>query len=358
MKKLLLIASALMGFVGVAQAQETTVKTTTVQYQVPSCTNCRTTTQTRTVYPTVEAEPTCTTCAQPVVAQPVLVKEQHREYEVPCRKNQELGIRNPIFAPKQGQVFITGFGGIYQAPRQSKNNTDYTQQGWMNRGRVSYGLMDRWTIALWGGKEYFVPKKKQYKRFLTKRYMDEYGYSYEVASAVAAADPTPHFSKYDINLSTEVHVLDLCHLDAFVGVQGQWHRHKTKAGDDIERINGVSWGPTAKIGVNIGWFTPYIIAGYTWDHTKDYDAARQKKSWGREHGYTFQPGIYIQPSKWYAFNFDMIKVENSVFKPEFQAGFDFYPYKNVAFNMVLSAHRPLHDPAQQFGLQLGGSLLF
>ena len=361
MKKLLFIVSALTGFAVMAEAQEaTTVKTTTVQYQVPTCTNCRTTTQVKTVYPEQQPAPVCTTCAQTVVAQPVV--EEHRELKVPCHDNHELGIRNPLFTPKQGQVMAVGFGGIYKAPRQTKDYSDYEQRGWMNRGKLVYGLMDRWTVALWGGKEYVVPKKSQWianrKAYWKKMYPPPY-YTEDEYDVLARSEGTPHNSKYDVNLSTEVHVLDLCHLDAFLGVQGQWHRHKTKQGSKVKRVNGLAWGPTAKIGVNFGWFTPYVLASYTWDHTKDFvDENRTSKSWTRSHGYTFNPGIYIQPSKWFGMSFDVVKVENSVFKPEWRTGFDFYPYKNVALNLLFTSHRPLHNPPQQYGVQAGAAIVF
>ena len=119
MKKLLLFASALTGFAFVAQAQEaTTVRTTTVQYQVPTCTNCKTTTEVRTVYPEVKPEPVCSTCA--VAPQPVYAPVAPQPVKAPaaCDKdNHEFGIRNPLFVLKQGQFMARQTAGVFKEPK-------------------------------------------------------------------------------------------------------------------------------------------------------------------------------------------------------------------------------------------------
>lgn len=346
MKKLLLFASALTGFAMVAQAQEaTTVKTTTVQYQAPTCTNCRTTTEVRTVYP--EPEPVCNTCAEPVVAQPVVVK---REKKTVCKSNHELGIRNPLFVMKEGEVSLQTAYSTYQEPKRAvrpaqydpvtgEKNKQIAWRGWDGHSRVDYAFTDKWSVRLHGGKQYHTPKTNQY--------------------VAARGRPIPHQSNYDVTLGTHYHILDLCHLDIIAGVEATWHRYKEKKGERVKRITGVSWDPTVTIGSTWGWFTPYFEGSYVWDHTRDKESDKDvKKSWIRSHGYHIRPGIYIQPSKWYAFDFSWEKMELSKEKPEWHAGIDFYPYKNFTVGVEFDARRPYADPMDMYGIAVDAKIVF
>ena len=359
MKKLLLFVSALTGFAYAAQAEgPTTVKTTTVQYQVPTCTNCRTTTEVRTVYP--EAQPACTNCgvvtAQPAYmeASPVLRKDSQKEIAVPCSNNHELGIRNPIFTLKQGQFMARQTGGVFKEPKHTIGYKDGVRMKQAeNRGgslhsRLSYGLTDRWSISVWGGKEYATPKKKSF----SENEWFRYGY---------------HSHTYDVDVATEYHLLDFCNFDLFVGVGGEWHRNKVKRvrkGKHVERVSGLDWGPTAKAGLTLGWFTPYVYATYTWDHThtKNYSSVKEgeevEKSWRRSHGYYVNPGLYFQPSKWVGFDFGYQKRERSAFKPQWNFRTDFYPYKNVSFSLQLNARQPYKNPMQMYGAAADFGIVF
>lgn len=357
MKKFLLFATALTGFAVVAQAQEaTTVKTTTVQYQVPTCTNCRTTTQVRTVYP--EPAPRCATCAQPVVRPVPVVREERRKCGVgrDCKDNHELGIRNPLFVLKQGQFSAQAVGSLYKEPKRPVRPKSYDENGERNmygewRGydahtRLSYGITDKWTISALGGTQYSTPKTAQYRAALKAAGMPE--------------GPIPHNSSYDVTLGTYYHIIDLCHLDVIAGVEGTWHRHKMKTGDNVDRVNGWSWDPTVTIGSTWGWFTPYVTANYTWDRTKVKKDEGEEigKSWKKEHGYYVNPGLYIQPSKWYAFDFNWQKMQRSKNKPQWNAGIDFYPYKNVTFGAQFNARRPYAHPMDMFGVSADAKIVF
>ncbi|MBQ3695678.1 MAG: hypothetical protein II938_01740 [Alphaproteobacteria bacterium] len=351
MKKFLLVASALAGFTTMAQAQEaTTVKTTTVQYQVPTCTNCRTTTQVKTTYP--EPEPVCTTC-EPVVAQPVMMKRKEKK-KILCRDNHELGIRNPLFVVKEGQLSIQQVDGVFKEPKRThkrpnpatgERHTLIENRGYQAYGQVVYGITDRWSVKAFGGKKYSIPKTSQYRAMMEEAFGDDH---------YAAI---PHTSGYDANLGTYYHVLDLCHLDVILGIEGTWHREKTKRGDEVKRVNGWGWRPTVTIGSNWGWFTPYVTASYVFDHTKVIkNAVTGKKGWEDDHKYIVNPGIYIQPSKWYAFDFSVNKPEDQT--AQWNAGVDFYPYKNIALGAQFNARRPFRDPMHMYGVSGVAKVVF
>ncbi len=355
MKKLLLLASTLAGFTVVAEAQEaTTIKTTTVQYQVPTCTNCRTTTQVRTTYP--EPEPVCNTCAEPVVAQPVMMKKKEKR-RVKCNDNHELGIRNPLFVLREGQFSIQEVDGVFKEPKRKlksidpltgEKNIKGEYRGYQAYGRVVYGITDKWHVQLFGGKKYTIPKTSQYRK------MQE-----EIAHITGEKGDThiPHESGYDANIGTYYHVLDLCHLDVIAGIEGTWHREKTKTGSQIRRINGWGWDPTVTIGSNWGWFTPYITAAYRWDHTHIVkNKTTGKKEWEDTHGYYINPGIYIQPSKWYAIDFNVQKQEHE--EEQYNLGVDYYPYKNIALGVQVNTRRPFGDPMHMYGVSGVAKIVF
>ncbi len=349
MKKLLLLASALTGFAFVAEAQEaTTIKTTTVQYQVPTCSNCRTTTQVRTTYP--EPEPVCNTCQQ-VVAQPVVMKKkEQKKVGIKCHENSELGIRNPLFVLKEGQFSIQQVDGVFKEPKGRKGEppaprgTVYGEYlGYSAYGQVVYGLTDKWSLHILGGKTYSRPKTKQYR-------------AAQIAQGQPPA-PIPHSSSYDATLATYYHVLDLCHLDVLLGVEGTWHRLKTKMGDLIRRVNSWGAGPAVKVGSNWGWFTPYVNASYMWGrHQNIVDPETGKKEWDDNDGLWVNPGLYIQPSKWYAFDFSVDKTEHR--KEQWNAGFDIYPYKNIVFGAQFNSRRPFKHPMDMFGVSGVAKVVF
>lgn len=349
MKKFLLFASALAGFSVMAQAQEaTTVRTTTVSYSAPTCTNCRTTEQVQTVYP----EPACDTCAQPV-AQPVRMKRTEKK-SILCRNNHEFGIRNPLFTLKEGQLSIQQVDGVFKEPKRRKKrvnpatgerDTIIENRGYQAYGRVMYGITDRWSVQVFGGHKYSIPKTSQYRAMMKEMTGDDH------------FAPIPHMDGYNASLGTYYHILDLCHLDMIVGVEGMWHREKTTQGKRVKRINGVAWQPTVTIGSNWGWFTPYVTAAYKWDHTKALkDPDDEKKKWIKTDGYMVNPGIYIQPSKWYAFDFNVEKPEDVT--AQWNAGVDIYPYKNIVFGAQFNARRPFRSPMHMYGVSGVAKVVF
>ena len=351
MKKLLLFASALTGFALVAQAEEpTTIKTTTVQYSVPTCTNCRTTTEVRTVYP--EQQPVCTTCGTPAAEPVVMVKDSQKQLDVPCADNHELGIRNPLFTLKQGQIMGRLTGSLYKEPKRrtppkGDNRRDLVEnRGSTLSGRLTYGLTDKWSISAWATKGFVTPKKKSVDA--ETWYLDGY-----------------HQSEYRAHLATEYHLLDLCHFDLFVGLEGQMNQDRIeyrseRNGSKRFKTNGYGWSPTIKAGFPIGWFTPYIQAAYSWDRHQevDYTSATNKKSWKKTHGYYVNPGLYFQPSKWVGFDFNYQKWEKSSTKPQWNARVDFYPYKNVSISLSASAKEPTKHPMQMYEGTLDLGIVF
>ncbi len=353
MKKILLFASALTGFAFVAQAEEaTTIKTTTVQYSVPTCTNCRTTTEVRTVYP--EPEPVCTTCGTPVAEPVVMVKDTQKEVAVPCASNHELGIRNPLFVLKEGQTMGYLIGSLFKNPKgRTPLKDDVVTPGepkFENRGsiisaRLNYGLTDRWTVSAWGAKGYATPKKKSVSE---DRWRDE-GW---------------HESDYEAHLLTEYQLLDACHFDLFAGLEGYWHqtRQEYRNGAKDVRLNGYGWGPTVKAGFPVGWFTPYIQASYLWSQQQrpklESGATEAKKSWRHSNGYYVNPGLYFQPSKWVGFDLNYQKWEKATSKPQWNARVDFYPYKNVSVSLQASAREPTKHPMQMYEGTLDFAIVF
>ena len=352
MKKTLLLATALTCFAGASMAQE--VKTTTVQYQVPKCTNCRTTTTVSTTYP--EPEPVCDTCQQPVVAKPVLLKKtQQKTLKVDCHDNHELGIRNPLFTLKEGQFSFQTLGGLFKEPKRKLDSYDaggnrnfqMENVGWQWADRLAYGITDKWSVQIFGGHKFSRPKTSQY-RFAQE---DPYSPGYQVGTGI------PHSNGYDLAGGTYYHLLDFCHFDAIVGLEGGWHREKSKQGKNVKRINGWSIGPAATIGANVGWFTPYVSGSYMFTHTHDYKTKEsEKKEWIDDEVYTITPGIYIQPSKWYAFDLNINKVEHKA--GQWNAGVDFYPYKNVSVGAQFNARRPFEHPMQMFGVSADAKIVF
>ncbi len=347
MKKILFLASALVGFAGVASAQEVgTVKTTTVQYQAPTCTNCRTTTEVRTVYPEVKQY-----VAMPAVAEAEPVQDSQKKLTVTCKENNDLPIRNPLFVLGQGKFSVQEAANGYKEPSrkvgvradgETIKSLEYV--GWDAHMRVAYGITDRWSLQVWGGKQYSRPKTSNYR------------------AATNGIGPVPHTSAYDVSLGSYYHLLDFCYLDLIVGVEANWHRHKVKQGERVVRDNGWGWAPTATIGSNIGWFTPYFTFAYQFDHTKLHeDPSREgdkSKHWKDSHGYYYDVGVYMQPSKWWALNFHIQKIERAKLKPQWTLGVDFYPYKNVVVGIEANTRRPYDDPMYMYGAAAFAKIVF
>ena len=341
MKKILLFASALTGFAVVAQAQEApTVKTTTVQYQVPTCSSCVTTTQVRTTYP----EPTCNTCGETVVAQPVVMKRVEEKKDVQCRDNHELGIRNPLFVLKKGQASAQLAAGAYKEPKHETGKiapagdkeVEIGRRGWEANARLMYGITDKWSVQALAGASRHMPKPSQYR-------------------AAGAIGAVPKNDVYNAMIGTYYHLVDLCHFDAIVGIEGGWQRSEVRKGDAKRHLDGWNVSPTATIGSTWGWFTPYLTASYRFNRNETRDM-KGKKDWDSENEYYLNPGVYIQPSKWYAFDLNLQKREHQ--GTQWNAGVDFYPYKNVVFGVMLSARHPYKNPMHMYGASAVGKIVF
>ncbi len=359
MKKLLLFATAVAGFAVSAAAQDGSVKTTTVQYQVPTCTNCRTTTTTTMVYPeqkpvVVESVPQ-SVVMQDVEARPVVMKRTVEEKKcATCKKNGDLAIRNPLFVLKEGQISFQNVTGFFREPKRHwprKGPNDYKMEnhGWQWADTLAFGVTDRFTVSIFGGHHHSVPKTTQWKSDENGRWRHGHG------------ERPPHIDRYDAGVGLYYHLIDTCHFDAIVGYEHAWGRVKTISGimgekKSEKRTNSLMAGPTITVGSNWGWFTPKMTVGYRWSGSHVRKPGKEHKSWDKEHSMHFIPGVYIQPSKYYAFDFYWDKVEKQ--EAQWNAGIDVYPYKNVVIGAQVNLIRPTHSPMYMMGVSLVGKIVF
>ncbi len=353
MKKILLFATAVAGFTVSAMAQEGSVKTTTVQYQVPTCTNCRTTTTVATTYPEVYVQ-------QPVVmqeveAKPVVMKRTVEEKKcVVCKKNGDLAIRNPIFVLKKGQFSFQNVSGTFREPKRDRERggTVMENRGWQWADQLSYGITDRFYVSVFGGHHHSTPKTNQWHRYqeqIKKRRPSH------------ATERVTHTDRYDVTGGLYYHLLDFCHFDAIVGYEHSWGRVKTTSGikgkkTKRDRTNSLMAGPTVTLGSNWGWFTPNITMAYRWTGVHTYKGNSEKKKWVKDEVYYLVPGVYIQPSKYFAFDFSWEKTEHQ--DAQWNFGADFYPYKNIALGAQVNVRRPTSDPMRMIGGSVVGKIVF
>jgi len=353
MKKVLLFATAIVGFAASAVAQDGMVKTTTVQYQVPTCTNCRTTTVTSTVYPEpqpVVAEPVPQSVVmRDVEARPVVMKRTVEEKKcVTCKKNGDLAIRNPLFVLKQGQISFQNVTGFFREPKRHvpRAHPDLYRMenhGWQWADTLSYGVTDRFTLSLFGGHHHSVPKTNQWRQ------------------AYGTTERVRHIDRYDVSFGLYYHLIDTCHFDAILGYVHTWGRLKNTygplGGKKIQkRTTTLMAGPEITVGSNWGWFTPRFTFGYRWSGSHVKKPGEDHKAWDKEHTMHFVPGVYIQPSKYFAFDFYWDKVEKQ--DAQWNAGIDFYPYKNLVIGAQVNLIRPTHSPMYMMGASLVGKIVF
>ena len=353
MKKVLLFATAVAGFAVSAVAQDGSVKTTTVQYQVPTCTDCRTTATTTVVYPEQKPVVTESVLMQNVEARPVVMKRTVEEKKcVTCKKNGDLAIRNPLFVLKEGQWSFQNVTGFFREPKRHmpKYPSDYKRMenhGWQWSDTLSYGVTDRFTVSIFGGHHHSVPKTTQWKSDENPRW--RWG------------ERPQHTDRYDASLGLYYHLIDTCYFDAILGYTHTWGRLKTTTGLVGEkkikkRTTTLMAGPEITVGSNLGWFTPRMTFGYRWSGSHIKKKGEDHKSWDKEHTMHFVPGVYIQPSKYFAFDFYWDKVEKQ--DGQWNAGVDFYPYKNVVVGTQLNLIRPTHSPMYMYGISFVGKIVF
>ncbi|MBP5344444.1 MAG: hypothetical protein J6Y85_05185 [Alphaproteobacteria bacterium] len=321
MKKFLLFATSLCLAASAMAAEQGagTIKQTTIKYNVPTCENCKTTTYEETYRsgkprPPMARPAPCATCAA----------------EKPCAKsedgtcaNKNLGIANPLFFVKPGQVSSETIGSVWKAPKGAEKNAAGEKSG-ESRGydvaeRIYYGLYDRLALHLEGGYAFQAPKTKQYKAWM--------------------GAPVPHYSSYNGTVGLNYHLIDKCPLDLIVGLDGTWGRAVYKQGDIKDGVNYTRITPNARLGVHVGYVTPYLVASYSFAHSHDKGLA--------EDFYHIAPGVYIQPSKYFAFDVNAEKIEHE--KWQYNAGIDVYPYKNMAVGIQLHAVKPFDHPMYTYG---------
>ena len=305
-------------------------KQTVVRYNVPTCENCKTTTTvTRTgakvEQPACATCNTCPTCAAPVVA-PVK-REKSCVYN-----NHEYAIGNPLFVLKQGQISTEAVGGYFVNPKGARKGPGGAPSGryqqWDAAGRIMYGLTDWLSVKAQGGYWAGRYNTKQWKSQETVR--------------------VPHESSYSGTVGLEAHALDFCNLDLLVGVEGTWGESRYKDENCDLKDDFATITPYATLGLQVTpYVTPYIQAGYSFllHPSHSYNAAKDRNEDDR---YILQPGLYIQPSKYWAIHPYIVKERYE--KPEWNLGLDFYPYKNLVFGVEGSAVSWTHNPMDMFGI--------
>ena len=327
MKKLLLFATSLCLAVSATAAEQGagTIKQTTIKYNVPTCENCKTTAYEETIRPKrapVAKPAPCSACAA-APASPCAKKE-----DGVCA-NKNLGIANPTFFVKPGQVSLDTKGNLWKQPtKRSKNRGQ--RYGYTVAEDIYYGLYDRLALHLTAGYAFQAPKASQYKAQI--------------------GSPVRHNSSYDGTVGLMYHLIDKCPFDLMVGLDGTWGRatvskHLAEYADgskEIEPKYGANYTfitPRAVAGFHIGYVTPYVWAAYSFAHSKDKGLD--------EDFYHVAPGVYIQPSKYWAIDLNAEKIEQQ--KWQYNAGIDVYPYKNMAIGLQAFAKEPLKDPMFIYG---------
>ena len=323
MKKVLLFATALCLSASAAAADNAgTVKQTTIRYNVPTCENCKTTTYEETMYPAKRVAPpapACVTCAP--YAKPA---------GKPCVDNNSVGVANPLFFVKPGQTSSETIVSFWKQPKGAYKVNGVKSgeiRGYDVAERIYIGLYDRLALHLEGGYAFQAPKTKQYKADM--------------------GSPVPHWDSFDGTVGLTYHLVDTCIFDMMVGLDGTWGRAEEK----WEKRDGASYTfitPNVVAGFNFGPVTPYIRAAYSFADSKDRGLD--------EDFYHVAGGLYIQPSKYYAFDLSLEKIERE--KLQYNAGFDVYPYKNVAVGMRLVAKKPFDHPMFAYGTDAHVKIVF
>lgn len=303
-------------------------KQTVVRYNIPTCKNCQTTTTVNRVIggaePVMAPVPcstgncnnTCTTCGAAPIAAPVAAPKS-------CVfDNHKYAIANPLFVLKKGQFSSDTVAGYFVQPKDMtfvgydpvKDEDDYTGNyrwnSWQVAEQVMYGITDWLSLKLQGGYTSFRPKKTTFN-------LANNGHL-----------PVPHNYSYDATVGLQAHAVDTCNFDLIVGVDATWGKAGYKEGGCKDSENYKLVTPYAIMGGQITkYVTPYLQAGYTF--------AVDTKKEVADDVYALQPGLYIQPSKYFAIHPYIHKVEHE--KPEWNLALDFYPYQNLVLGVEGSA---------------------
>ncbi|MGN0919340.1 MAG: hypothetical protein ACI4OR_01070 [Alphaproteobacteria bacterium] len=334
-------------YAGVQTAPAVYQKQTVVRYNVPTCKNCQTTTTVNRVMggaepvmapvpcPSGNCNKPCTTCGAPVA--PVVAPAPIQKPKSCVFDNHKYAIANPLFVLKKGQFSSDTVAGYFVQPKDLTYlgyNTvtgehDYAGRyrfnQWHVAEQVMYGITDWLSVKLQAGYQANRPKKSTW-------YLVNNG---------ANPDPVVHNYSYDATIGLQAHAVDTCNFDLIVGVDATWGKagYKQGACKDSEDYKLVT--PYAIMGGQITkYVTPYLQAGYTF-------AVDTKKELADD-AYALQPGIYIQPSKYFAIHPYINKVEHQ--KPEWNLALDFYPYQNLVVGIEGSAVSWDKDPMGMYGI--------
>jgi len=331
MKKLLLLATSLCLAASAMAAEQRggTIKQTTIKYNVPTCENCKTTAYEETIRPkrAPVAQPApCSACAAAAPAAPCAKADNT------CA-NKNLGIANPVFFVKRGQVSLDTTGNLWKQPKGAykiRGEKVMEERGYSLQEDIYYGIYDRLALHLNVGYAFQAPKASQWK--------------------AESPSPVAHVSSYSGTVGLAYHLIDTCPFDLIVGVDGTWgrtvrskfgflYRNKSVGVEPKYAVNYTRITPRATAGFHIGYVTPYLWGAYSFAHSKAKGLD--------EDFYHIAPGVYIQPSKYWALDLNVEKIEDQ--KLQYNAGIDLYPYKNMAVGFQVFAKEPFDDPIYTYG---------
>lgn len=312
-------------------------KQTVVRYNVPTCKNCQTTTTvSRTVNsaePVVATVPcqtcnnTCTTCGTVVAAAPA-PKAKSCVYN-----NHKYAINNPLFVLKEGQFSSDTIAGYHVTPKKIDWEALTIRPRWDTwevGEQIMYGVTDWLSFKLQGGYSSFRPKKSTWNLI-----------DYDQNGDPVKGTPVPHHYSYEGTVGLRAHALDFCNFDLIVGVDATWGRAGERRGDCDTHTNFAIATPYAIIGAQVSkYITPYLQASYNF--------VLHGKSESLQDEYILEPGIYIQPSRYFAIHPYMTKVEHE--NPIWRLAFDFYPYQNLVIGIEGTAKGISKDPMDSYGI--------
>ena len=246
-------------------------------------------------------------------------------------RKPKYALANPLFVPKKkqfsldsvGGFFVTPKGGIYKKYNPSTGEMDKNGrlEQWQIAEQFLYGITDWLTLKLQGGYTFLRPNSKQYK------------------ASSAYTGSTPHDFSYNNVFGFQAQAVSSNYFDMIVGVDFGWGKATHKQGSVKESKEYQLIAPYTVLGTKLGWVTPYLQASYTFIVTGKKEVAKNS--------YTLQPGLYIQPSQYFAIHPYLSKEEYK--RPTWNLGVDFYPFQNVVIGGEGSAISLDKHPMRMFG---------
>ena len=331
-------------------------KQTVVQYNVPTCENCKTTKTVKQVVkaPVKPVKQVVIRAEEPTPPQPpkTVVRSQNvktntatyssytknssytaqnQQKKSPVYKKPAYAVGNPLFFTKKGEFVSDTAVGTFVVPKgglkkeHDPETGELIQNGrwyqWQVAERIFYGITDWLSFKLQGGYMSYRPDTKQYKA------------SEEYDGAV------PHKRSFDNTFGLQAHALDFAYLDMVIGTDFTWGKATDKKGSEENSARYKFLTPYALLGIRMGFLTPYIQASYN----RFIGTTKAVK----QDSYQLQPGVYIQPSKYFAIHPYLSKIEHD--RPQWNLALDGYPYQNVMVGVEGTAVSLDKHPMRMYG---------